>query len=75
MWWIWKSALVHLVNMIKKRRQRCDKHKATNRSWDEYVFGFIDYKGTEIWRCRECKEASDKWLVEYEIKKKIKKSQ
>lgn len=54
---------------IKKRRQRCEEHKASGRSWSEYVFGFIDYKGTEIWRCIKCKEVSDQWLIEYEIKK------
>lgn len=51
---------------VKKRRQRCFRHKASERSWNEYVFGFIDYRGVHIWRCRECKEKDDEWLARYE---------
>ncbi len=43
-----------------KRRQRCLYHKATDRSWDQYFFAFIDYKGVEIWRCKQCEESQQK---------------
>ena len=58
---------------VTKKRQRCEIHYASGRSWDNYKFGFVDYRGIEIWRCIQCTERSDKWLANYEKQQKIKK--
>lgn len=46
--------------MTKKRRERCQRHLATERSWDEYEFDYVNYKGVEVYRCKECAIAEQK---------------
>ena len=54
----------------KKRRARCENHKASERSWDEYEFAYTDYKGTHIYRCHECHQKTLLWLKKYDLKKR-----
>lgn len=36
-------------------------HKATNRDWSNYEFFRIDYAGTYIYKCIECRIKEDKY--------------